>query len=91
MIQQGGQIQDTKSLNRDEYEKVLLHGAAKIMQLKTDRLDFTCDIDIDKLMQEGLERCRALQKEAEKQSQKLVKGEKNILDLTLQTMDCFKF
>ena len=30
------------------------------MQLKTDRLDFTCDIDIDKLMQEGLDRCKAL-------------------------------
>ena len=84
MIQQGGQIQDTKSLNKDEYEKVLLHGAAKIMQMKTDRLDFTGEIDIDKLMKDGLERCRELQKAAEKQSEKLVKGEKSILDLTLQ-------
>lgn len=60
LIQQGGQIQDSKSLNKDEYTKVLLHGAAKIMQQKTDRLDFTHDIDIDKIMSEGREKHREL-------------------------------
>lgn len=62
-------MQDSKTLNKDEYEKVLLHGAAKIMQQKTDRLDFTHDIDIDQIMHDGMQRCKELQKQAEKQSQ----------------------
>jgi hypothetical protein len=32
VIQRGGQVYDSKALNKDEYEKVILHGAAKIMQ-----------------------------------------------------------
>ncbi len=60
------------------------------MQQKTDRLDFTHEIDIDKLMQEGMSRCKELQKKAEEQSAQITK-EQNILDLTLERMDCFKF
>lgn len=45
---------------------MLLHGAAKIMQQKTDRLDFTHEIDIDALIKDGIDKHRALQEQAEK-------------------------
>jgi hypothetical protein len=38
------------------------------MKAKTDRVDFNLDIDIDRLMAEGLAKCKELQEKAEKQS-----------------------
>ena len=44
-----------KNLTKDEYEKILLHGAAKIMQQKNQKIASSADIDIEKMIKEGEE------------------------------------
>lgn len=44
------------ALNKEEYEKIILHGAQQIMTAKTDMVSFGADIDIDTLIAEGLEK-----------------------------------
>ena len=42
-----------KSLSKEEYEKILLHGAAHIMRMKNDKVTSSSEIDIDALVKEG--------------------------------------
>ena len=53
VIQQGRQVQQQKAFSKEEYEKILLHGATQIMNAKHDRIEEK-DINIDKLIEEGL-------------------------------------
>lgn len=54
-IQHGHRVnQAQKGLHKDEYERILLHGAAQVMQAKTDMVEFAMDLDIDALIAEGL-------------------------------------
>jgi SWI/SNF-related matrix-associated actin-dependent regulator of chromatin subfamily A member 5 len=70
VIQQGNQVSN-KSLSKEEYERVLLHGAAAIMKRKQDKVvsagGCASDIDIDQLISEGETRYRELKKQAEDQ------------------------
>ena len=50
VIQQGNQTSN-KSLSKEEYEKILLHGAATIMKQKNDKVKYSVeDIDIENLI-----------------------------------------
>ena len=66
VIQHGHQASN-KNLSRDEYEKILLHGAATIMQRKNEKISTGADLDIEKLMKEGEARHQALQEAARSQ------------------------
>ena len=44
------------ALNKEEYEKIILHGAQKIMTAKTDMVSMGADFDIETLIAEGLEK-----------------------------------
>jgi len=46
VIQQGHQAAN-KNLSKEEYEKILLHGAATIMQRKKEKVTSAGEIDID--------------------------------------------
>jgi SWI/SNF-related matrix-associated actin-dependent regulator of chromatin subfamily A member 5 len=68
VIQQGRQVNQNKKLSKDEYEKVLLHGATNIMQQKSDRIGLDGqneEIDIDKLIEEGLDKAKKTKEEAD--------------------------
>lgn len=41
-------------MSKTEYQKVLLLGAKKIMAAKSDRVDFSENIDIETLIEEGI-------------------------------------
>ena len=56
-IQQGRKV-DNSSMNRNEMEKVLLHGAQQIINAKSDMVAFGEDIEIEELISEGIERAR---------------------------------
>jgi hypothetical protein len=52
-------------LNKEEYEKIILNGANKILAAKTDMVNFGVDIDIETLIEEGLEKNRQVQELAD--------------------------
>ena len=61
------------------------------MQQKRGRVGGeTSEIDIDKLIEEGLQKAAHLKEEAEKQAGNF-KAQGQAFDLTLQTIDCFQF
>jgi hypothetical protein len=41
------------NLTKEEYEKILLHGAATIMKAKNEKVNQAGEIDIEKLIHEG--------------------------------------
>ena len=54
-IQQGLKVSNSASLNKTEYEKIILHGANKIMAAKKDMVEIATDqVDIEALIQEGI-------------------------------------
>lgn len=60
-------MSNSNALSKDEYEKIMLHGANQIMAAKTDMvsLDTAADeIDIEALIEEGLEKNRKMVKMA---------------------------
>jgi hypothetical protein len=56
-----------KNLSKEEYEKILLHGAAFIMQMKNNKVGQTegGELDIDQIINEGVEKHRKIKQEAE--------------------------
>ena len=52
-------------MNKDEYEKIVFHGALKIMAAKTDLVNFGADIDIEALIADGLEKNRMINAQAD--------------------------
>ena len=87
VIQQGHQATN-KNLTKDEYEKILLHGAAKIMQAKTEKVT-AAEIDVDKLIEQGEENHRRLKEAAEAQISRFTN--QNTFDLNLEHIDVFRF
>ena len=87
VIQQGHQATN-KNLSKDEYEKILLHGAAKIMQAKTEKVAAAA-IDVDKLIEQGEENHRRLKEAAEAQIAKFTT--QNTFDLNLEQIVVFRF
>ena len=55
-IQQGRKASQSMALSKDEYEKIILHGAQQIMQAKTDMVSWGggTDLNIDAMIEEGL-------------------------------------
>ena len=49
------------SMSKDEYEKIIMHGAAKIMAAKTESVTFeAAEIDLESLIAEGIEKNRLM-------------------------------
>lgn len=88
VIQQGGQAKN-KNLSKEEYEKVLIHGASTIMKQKVDKVNLLGEIDIDQLIDEGTRKHRALKEEAEKQVDQM-QADGNF-DFNMEAIDTFKF
>lgn len=79
-----------KNLSKDEYEKILLHGAAHIMKAKNDtKVDSTTTLDIDKLIKEGEEKHRQLKEQASLNVESMTKD--NTFDFNMESIDMFKF
>ena len=47
------------NMSKNEFEKILMHGAAKILAAKTEMVSFQ-GVDIEALIEEGLEKYRTL-------------------------------
>jgi len=60
VIQQGHQAAN-KNLSKEEYERILLNGAASIMKQKNAKIEAR-EIDIDQLIKEGEENHKNLRK-----------------------------
>lgn len=86
IIQQGKTAAISNNLNKDDYEKILLHGAAMILQQKQQMLQQE-EIDIDKLIEEGEKRAAELKEEASVQADKI----KNCFDFSYNEIDYFTF
>ena len=66
VVIQSGHQTTNKNLSKDEYEKILLHGAATIMRQKNDKVFSSAgDINIDKLIEEGEAKFMELKRAAE--------------------------
>jgi len=88
-VQQGHQASN-KNLSKEEYEKILLHGAATIMQQKNDKVSSIGDgIDIEKIIKEGEERHHGLKQAAQSQAEMF--KQQNAFDFSLEAIDTFKF
>lgn len=64
VIIQQGNVATNKNLSKDEYEKILLHGASHIMKQKNEKVNSAIELDIDKLILEGELKHKALKEEA---------------------------
>ena len=53
---QHGQRIEKQNLKQEDLKQILFSGAAKIMQEKTDAVDFYENLDIDALIKEGKEK-----------------------------------
>lgn len=88
VIQQGGQAKN-KNLSKEEYEKVLIHGAATIMKQKIDKVNLLGDINVDELIDQGVKKFKQLKEEAEKQVHQM--NNDATFDFNLENIDMFKF
>ena len=63
------------------------------MAAKSDRVDFSgADMDIEQLIQEGLQKNKEMQEEADQHAEKsLEESKQNGLDLSLEKIDMFQF
>ena len=58
-IQHGRKVSSSMNMSKNEFEKILMHGAAKILAAKTEMVSFQ-GVDIEALIEEGLEKYRTL-------------------------------
>ena len=65
MIQQG-KMATSKGLSKEEYEKIIIHGAAEILQQKQNKVNEDDECDIEKLIEEGEMKFNQLKEEAAK-------------------------
>ena len=88
MIQSGHQAAN-KNLSKEEYEKILLHGAAHIMKQKHEKVTSAGEIDIDQLIREGEAQHQKLKEAAESQVDAMRSDEN--FDFTVESIDMFRF
>eukprot|EP00347_Sterkiella_histriomuscorum_P020084 403339166 len=86
IIQQGKTASISSNLSKDEYEKILLAGAALILQQKQQAFQEE-EIDIDKLIEEGVQVARQLKENAEKQADQI----SNSFDFSYNRTDLLQF
>ncbi|CDW76777.1 chromatin-remodelling complex atpase iswi2 [Stylonychia lemnae] len=86
IIQQGKAAAISNNLNKDEYEKILLHGAAMILQQKQQAHQQE-EIDIELLIQDGEQRALQMKEDATQQAEKM----KNCFDFSYNEIDYFSF
>ena len=91
-IQQGRKVDHSMALNKEEYEKIILHGAQKIMTAKTDMVSMGADFDIETLIAEGLEKNKQVNEQADQHANQVAKDtQEEGLDMTIHRIDMFKF
>ena len=73
MVIQSGKVASQKggTLTKEEYEKILIHGAAEILQQKQQMLSDDGLMDIDAIIEEGEKKFALLKEEASKHAEKL--------------------
>ena len=64
-IQHGLKVKQETNLNKDDYEKLILHGALKIMSAKTEMVTFGEDLDIESLIEQGIQKSREIKNQSE--------------------------
>ena len=89
VIIQKGSAAVNSNLTKEEYEKILMHGAAAIFQMKSDKVDSEKIIDIDLLIKEGEEKFRKNMEAAANQVDKIQKDSNFNFDLG--QIDCLQF
>jgi len=62
VIQGGRNVETMSNISKEEYQKVILHGAQKILQSK---IEISSNIDIEKLISEGTKQHYLQAKQAE--------------------------
>jgi len=62
VIQGGRNVETMSNISKEEYQKVILHGAQKILQSK---IEISSNIDIEKLISEGTKQHYLQVKQAE--------------------------
>ena len=62
-------------------KRVLFSGAAKIMQEKTDAVQFAEELDIDALIKEGKEKAQKCAELADAQAEKHLKNKEDVLNI----------
>lgn len=87
MVIQSGKVASQKALTKDEYEKILIHGAAEILQQKQQILSDDGLMDIEAIVREGERKFALLKEEASKQADKL----KNAFNFEVETTDMLMF
>ena len=88
VIQNGHQVTNS-NLTKDDYDKILMHGASAIMKQKNEKVQASQDIDIDALIEEGIKKHNNLKKEAENQVNNL-KNE-NAFNFDVKETNLFMF
>ena len=85
-----------KKIGKEEYELMILHGADKIMKAKQGYIAQE-EINIDKLIHDGIQNHRAILEEANRQAKtieensKAFEGQENALDLTIDKVNIHNF
>lgn len=87
MVIQTGKVASQKSLSKEEYEKILIHGAAEILQQKQQILSDDGLMDVDAIIEEGERKFAKLKEEAAKQAEKL----KNAFNFEVEACDTLLF
>lgn len=97
IVIQGGLTQEPmKKIGKEEYEQMILHGADKIMKAKTGVI-IQEEINIDKLIHEGIQNHKAILEEANRQAKRIeedakeMEGQENALDLTIDKVNMYTF
>lgn len=91
-IQHGRKVTQSAPMSKLEYEQVLLHGAAKIMAQKTGLVAFdSTSLDIEALIEEGIEKNRAIAMEADQQANQAARSLSNGYDMSMESINTFQF
>lgn len=83
IIQQGRLAPKSQALGKEEMQDMVSYGADGIFAVGNEM----CDEDIDKLIEEGMQRATNLQNEV----QEKMKDKMNLADFQLNTMDLYQF
>jgi SWI/SNF-related matrix-associated actin-dependent regulator of chromatin subfamily A member 5 len=87
IVIQSGKVASQKALTKEEYEKILIHGAAEILQQKQQMLSDDGLMDVDAIIEEGERKFARLKEEAAKQAEKL----KNAFNFEVEQTDMLMF
>lgn len=87
IVIQSGKVASQKTLTKEEYEKILIHGAAEILQQKQQILSDDGLADVEAIIEEGEKKFAQLKEEAAKQAEKL----KNAFNFEVEATDMLLF